>query len=288
MLKNIYSTLLKEGFSRTTLSGLDEKQLTILYKKVVKEQSSAEKMTAKLNPIIQKTKEDLSSIQNQISNIVGEDDSEETQDDDQLVQTQKANDGLDPDQRTSSLDKGPSDYGNDPEADAIMDKNDADGMSIESTLKETAVSKSQQKFMAMVHALKSGELKPSEASKEVRDAAKSMTDKEAEKFASTKHKGLPDKVVDENYKKRVRQIEESLLSLIDKYTVETMTKKDLINMVESPGTKEAPTKDPKVVPNKPERKTPYQPKHNPKPKAKLPKELSFGELNIKFRDEKKD
>lgn len=55
---------------------------------------------------------------------------------------------------------------------------------------EKAVSKSQQRFMGMVHATKKGEAAPS---KEVAKAAKSMTGKEAEKFASTKHKGLPEK-----------------------------------------------------------------------------------------------
>ncbi len=55
---------------------------------------------------------------------------------------------------------------------------------------EKAVSKAQQKFMGMVHAAKKGE-KP--ASKEVAKAAKGMSAKEAEKFASTKHKGLPEK-----------------------------------------------------------------------------------------------
>jgi hypothetical protein len=55
---------------------------------------------------------------------------------------------------------------------------------------EKAVSKKQQKFMGMVHAAKKGE-KP--ASKEVAKAAKGISAKEADKFASTKHKGLPEK-----------------------------------------------------------------------------------------------
>jgi len=55
---------------------------------------------------------------------------------------------------------------------------------------EKAVSKKQQKFMGMVHAAKKGE-KP--ASKEVAKAAKNISGKEAEKFASTKHQGLPEK-----------------------------------------------------------------------------------------------
>ena len=167
------------------------------------------------------------------------------------------------------------------------DSDDDRKMMADGELEEKSVSKKQQKFMGMVYGLKKGDVKPSEVSKQVKDAAKGMSEKEAKKFASTKHKGLPTKV-DESYENKVRQIEESLLSLVEKYTSEKMTKKDLLGLLESPGTKEAPTKDPKTVPGKPERKTPYQPKHQPKPKARLPKELSFDELNITFKDEKKD
>lgn len=52
-----------------------------------------------------------------------------------------------------------------------------------------AVSQKQQKFMGMVYALKTGKLK--DAPKSVKKAAKSLTTKEAKKFAKTKHKGLP-------------------------------------------------------------------------------------------------
>jgi hypothetical protein len=60
----------------------------------------------------------------------------------------------------------------------------------EEQVNEKAVSKKQQKFMGMVHAAQKGE-KP--ASKEVAKVAKSMGKKDAEDFASTKHKGLPEK-----------------------------------------------------------------------------------------------
>jgi len=59
------------------------------------------------------------------------------------------------------------------------------------TIAEKAVSKSQQKFMGMVHAAQKGG-KP--ASKEIAKVAKDMGKKDAKDFASTKHKGLPDKV----------------------------------------------------------------------------------------------
>jgi hypothetical protein len=55
---------------------------------------------------------------------------------------------------------------------------------------EKAVSKKQQRFMGMVHAAQKGE-KP--ASKEVAKVAKGMGKKDAEDFAATKHKGLPEK-----------------------------------------------------------------------------------------------
>lgn len=58
-------------------------------------------------------------------------------------------------------------------------------------LLEKSKSKSQQRFMGMVHKCKkTGDC----ASKEVKDAADSMTGKAAKDFAKTKHKGLPDKV----------------------------------------------------------------------------------------------
>ena len=61
-------------------------------------------------------------------------------------------------------------------------------------LDEKSVSKKQQKFMGMVHAVQKGELSPSKVGGDVADAAKSMKPKDAEDFASTKHKGLPEKV----------------------------------------------------------------------------------------------
>ena len=54
-----------------------------------------------------------------------------------------------------------------------------------------AVSKAQQRFMGMVHAVKNGDMEA--PSKEVEKAADSISDKDAKDFASTKHKGLPNK-----------------------------------------------------------------------------------------------
>jgi len=62
-----------------------------------------------------------------------------------------------------------------------------------------AVSKAQQKFMGMVHATQKGDMES--PSPEVAKAAADMSKKSAKDFASTKHKGLPNKVEEEGVKK---------------------------------------------------------------------------------------
>lgn len=59
-------------------------------------------------------------------------------------------------------------------------------------LDEKAVSKAQQRFMGMAHAIQKGKKIPG-ASKELKDVAKGMTKKAAHDYAATKHKGLPEK-----------------------------------------------------------------------------------------------
>jgi len=54
-----------------------------------------------------------------------------------------------------------------------------------------AVSKAQQRFMGMVHAVQKGDMEA--PSKEVDNAADSMSKKDAKDYASTSHKGLPNK-----------------------------------------------------------------------------------------------
>jgi hypothetical protein len=61
-----------------------------------------------------------------------------------------------------------------------------------------AKSQQQQRIMGLALAYKRGEVPPSKVSAKVKEIAKSMTEKELEKYASTKHKGLPQKVVKES------------------------------------------------------------------------------------------
>jgi hypothetical protein len=88
-------------------------------------------------------------------------------------------------------------------------QNQADDMDMDDEqepIAEKAVSKKQQRFMGMVSAAKKGE-KP--ASKEVAKVAKTMKKSDAEDFASTKHKGLPEKAAKKN---KEEDVEESTTS----------------------------------------------------------------------------
>ena len=47
---------------------------------------------------------------------------------------------------------------------------------------------------------------------------------------------------------------------------------------------DAPVREkPTTRPGKPKRENPFEPKHKPKPKAKLPKELTFGSLGLDLK-----
>ena len=61
-------------------------------------------------------------------------------------------------------------------------------------LHEKALSKKQQRFFGIVRAAQKGTFK-GETTPQVQRAAASMTKKDVKKFASTKHKGLPEKKV---------------------------------------------------------------------------------------------
>ena len=72
-----------------------------------------------------------------------------------------------------------------------------------------AVSKAQQRFMGMVHAVQKGDMEA--PSKEVEKAADSMTNKDAKDYASTSHKGLPNKkenmkITKERLKELVKEV----------------------------------------------------------------------------------
>ena len=71
-------------------------------------------------------------------------------------------------------------------------------------IQEKAVSKQQQKFFGLVRAIQKGE---ASGSPEAEKAARDMSKKDVEDFASTKHKGLPKKVQSESdLNKRIKEL----------------------------------------------------------------------------------
>jgi hypothetical protein len=75
----------------------------------------------------------------------------------------------------------------------------------EMPVSEKAVSRQQQKFMGMAHAMQKGE-KIKGASPELKKVAKTMKKGDVEDFAKTKHKGLPEK------KKKEEEVEETTVA----------------------------------------------------------------------------
>ena len=60
-----------------------------------------------------------------------------------------------------------------------------------------ASSKAQQRLMGLVKAVQAGDVPKSKVSKAVQKMADKMKEKDVDKYASTKHKGLPNKVQSE-------------------------------------------------------------------------------------------
>ena len=98
-------------------------------------------------------------------------------------------------------------------------------------IEEKALSKSQQRFMGMVYAYKKGEMP--NASDEVKKAAEGMSKKDAEKYASTKHAKLPEKVISDDFipevldKKDVPYIKKLIKKLKDGSELHAKQSKDL-------------------------------------------------------------
>ena len=78
-----------------------------------------------------------------------------------------------------------------------------------------AVSKAQQRFMGMAHATQKGDM--DSPSPEVSKAADSMSDKDAKDFASTSHKGLPDKK-----EEQINKLKEIIRNLVRERMIDEM------------------------------------------------------------------
>lgn len=145
--------LLHEGFSMSTLEKMSDEQLKLLYKKVVKEQSTVPSNEKKTITATQTTVPPggnaTAPAGSKIENKGGK----------TIITT------------TTETELGEE----------------------EKEIKEKSVSKQQQKIMGLALSVKRGDTKKSGVSKKVQDMAKKMSEKDLEDFAGTKHKGLPKK-----------------------------------------------------------------------------------------------
>lgn len=101
----------------------------------------------------------------------------------------------------------------------------------EGDMDEKAESKSQQRFMGMVHALQKGDMKKNDASPAVKKAAKSIDHDDAKKFASTSHSGLPNKVSENS-----EEMDQKYYGILKKYGVNSadeLSKKQKIKFLAS-------------------------------------------------------
>ena len=192
--------LLHEGFSIKTLENLSEKQLYTLYRRIMEQEGTLN--VKKGSPEEAKAKSAGKSF------VTYE---EELEEDDFALNRMAKNDPYE----TGDNYSGP---GSD---DGFGDE--YDGMS-EGELEERAVSRQQQKIMGLALSVKKGNTPKSKVSKKVKNMAKEMTKKELEDFASTKHKGLPKKVEEDDVKK----LEESILSIVQKHIPTHFTKGELL------------------------------------------------------------
>jgi len=223
--------LITEGFSYNTLRGLSEAQVNLLYKRLI-EKVTPEDITQqqKLNAELEKT----ANLMRQINTPMTEDSGIDYAT------------GYNPDEFGGNL---PVNYNN-PEDDTTPDvdgKND--GMPTEGEMTEKFESKSQQRlFWAKCNNTKS-------------EKAKKKWCKWAKEYSDdTNFKKLPEK-------KKENKLEEGLTKLIEKYIPESISKKELMSLIESSTrTKEAPTKTPTKKPGNPFRIKPHQ---KPSPKAEL-------------------
>ena len=132
----------------------------------------------------------------------------------------------------------------------------------EGEINEKSVSKQQQKLMGLALSVKKGDTPKSKVSKSVKDMAKKMSKSDLEDFASTKHKGLPNKVETKEqnnydlgkaltnaYSKGVAgaatkvvpsvasigesELEKEITRLVERHLSPKMTKKDFMNIIEN-------------------------------------------------------
>ena len=305
--------LLEEGFSYDTIKKMNDYHLKKIYKKLVNEEETS---------TVQKTtysKSDVQRIKNNdgginVNGIVTPNDDgsvtvtqqmeEEMTEDNDLDKSVEKESGFNPYAGNSPGNtEGPA--GNNPSPNS-----DGMGYIDEEAVIEALFGNSNKKMKTPITTLGMFE--------ETNEGTKCWKGYEKKGMKTMFGKRVPNCVKKKSREEKVSQIEESILSLIKKSQGKMLTKKDILSEQPSiaparptvkpgikpergtpykpkhspkpkAGTEIAPAR-PTVKPGiKPERGTPYKPKHSPKPKAGeeggLPEFLKFNNLNIQFKDE---
>ena len=289
--------LLEEGFSYETIKKMSNYHIDRVYKSLVNEM------------VVRVPAEKLKNLKD-VENDLPDDATIEVTEDDDLDNSVERKSGYDPY-------AGNSIGNNDGPSSNDGDNNSPDGMSIDEEffgdINEDEVLEAlfgKPKMKTPITTLGMFE--------EINEGTRCWKGYEKKGMKTMFGKRVPNCVKKESKEEKVRQIEESILSLINKSQGKMFTKKDILEQGPSiapvkptvkpgvrpeRGTPYKPKHSPKpkagtevkparptVKPGvKPERGTPYKPKHSPKPKAGeeqgLPEFLKFNNLNIKFRDE---
>jgi len=302
--------LLEEGFSYETIKKMSDLHINKIYESIEEAQTTTVEKTTYSKSEVQQMKDKQGGL-NVNGTVTPNDDGsvtvtqqmeeEMTEDDVDNIHPFKGQQTQDPKQVGPSTDDGDDNY--------------QDGMDLFEDIDEDAVieelfGNSKKKMKTPITTLGMFE--------ETNEGTRCWKGYEKKGMKTMFGKRVPNCVKKESKEEKVRQIEESILSLIKKSQGKMLTKKDILS--EQPSIAPArPTVKPGVRPERgtpykpkhspkpkagtevkparptvkpgvrPERGTPYKPKHSPKPKAGeeqgLPEFLKFNNLNIKFRDE---
>ena len=302
--------LLEEGFSYETIKKMSDLHINKIYESIEEAQTTTVEKTTYSKSEVQQMKDKQGGL-NVNGTVTPNDDGsvtvtqqmeeEMTEDDVDNIHPFKGQQTQDPKQVGPSTDDGGDNY--------------QDGMDLFEDIDEDAVieelfGNSKKKMKTPITTLGMFE--------ETNEGTRCWKGYEKKGMKTMFGKRVPNCVKKESKEEKVRQIEESILSLIKKSQGKMLTKKDILS--EQPSIAPArPTVKPGVRPERgtpykpkhspkpkagtevkparptvkpgvrPERGTPYKPKHSPKPKAGkeqgLPEFLKFNNLNIKFRDE---
>ena len=206
--------LLIEGFSINTLESMTKKQIEVLYEKIMVSKSEVKEQPKPIEKTVtSKVTELPSGSKVPVGNATVSNEGGKTI----ITQTQEGEFNESEEEDIDDVNKGEDDQ--DP-----IQKQGPDGMDEEIT--EKSVSKQQQKIMGLALSVKKGDTPKKDVSNKVKKMAKEMSKKDLEDFASTKHKGLPNKIEEDE---DLKNLEESIMKIVQNHLPPHTTKGELLS-----------------------------------------------------------